>query len=150
MTERANLEFASERINRLMQELGYNPSSMAREIGVLPQRIRDVVSGKTKEISPDLANKILSCFPSVNRVWLLAGEGEMLLDESAVNISQHVSGNNNTVAGRDLSTFKGDLSELASVIGKQQDIISELTRTVSRQQKDISKLLDHLTKSKDE
>ena len=74
----------------------------------------------------------------------------MLLDESSVNISQHVSGNNNTVAGRDLSTFKGDLSELASVIGKQQDIISELTRTVSRQQKDISKLLDHLTKSKDE
>lgn len=146
MSKEEESALASKRLDDLLEELGYNPTSMANEIGVLPQRIRDVLKGKTKEISPDLASKILSCFPSVNRVWLITGDGEMF----SSHLSQHVNGDNNTVAGRDISTFQEcDLSELVSVIGKQNEIISELTLTVSRQQQDISKLLAYLTKSTD-
>ena len=79
----------------------------------------------------------------------------MLLDESATRTTQHVTGNNNTVAGRDLTTstanipelitmtnqHQSTISELISTISNQQTTISELVNTVSRQQQDISLLL---------
>lgn len=79
----------------------------------------------------------------------------MLLDESATRTTQHVTGNNNTVAGRDLTTSTANLpeliamtnqhqstiSDLVSTISNQQTTISELVNTVSRQQQDISLLL---------
>lgn len=81
----------------------------------------------------------------------------MLLDESAARTTQHVTGNNNTFAGRDLTTsvanipelitmtnqHQSAISDLVSTISKQQTTISELVNTVSRQQQDISLLLGH-------
>lgn len=81
----------------------------------------------------------------------------MLLDESATRTTQHVTGNNNTFAGRDLTTstanipeliamtnqHQSTISDLVSTISKQQTTISELVNTVSRQQQDISMLLGH-------
>lgn len=88
----------------------------------------------------------------------------MLLDESATRTTQHVTGNNNTFAGRDLNTSVANLPELIAMtdqhqstisdlvstiskqqttISNQQTTISELVNTVSRQQQDISLLLGH-------
>lgn len=43
-----------------------------------PQAFYDVINGKTKRISTEMADNIISAFPTVQRSWLLTGEGEML------------------------------------------------------------------------
>ena len=119
-----------------------------------------VVSNAIKR-ERDIQSKWISAFVDnyrdVNPEWLLTGKGDMLLDESATRTTQHVTGNNNTFAGRDLTTstanipeliamtnqHQSTISDLVSTISKQQTTISELVHTVSRQQQDISKLLGH-------
>lgn len=119
-----------------------------------------VVSNAIKR-ERDIQSKWISAFVDnyrdVNPEWLLTGKGDMLLDESATRTTQHVTGNNNTFAGRDLTTstanipeliamtnqHQSTISDLVSTISNQQTTISELVTTVSRQQQDISKLLGH-------
>ena len=115
------------------------------------------VLGQSTGISEDNLIKFLDHYRDVSIEWLITGEGEMLLDESATRTTQHVTGNNNAVAGRDLTTstanipelitmtnqHQSTISDLISTISKQQTTISELVTTVSRQQQDISMLLGH-------
>ena len=115
------------------------------------------VLGQSTGISEDNLIKILDHYRDDSIEWLITGDGDMLLDESATRTTQHVTGNNNTVAGRDLTTstanipelitmtnqHQSTISELISTISKQQTTISELVTTVSRQQQDISMLLGH-------
>ena len=133
-----------------------------------------VVSNAIKR-ERDIQSKWISAFVDnyrdVNPEWLLTGKGDMLLDESATRTTQHVTGNNNTFAGRDLTTSTANIPELIAMtdqhqstiselistisnqqttisnqqttISKQQTTISELVNTVSRQQQDISMLLGH-------
>lgn len=143
-----------------------NKSDFARMLGIKPQTINSWMSRDSYDI--DL---IYSICENLSADWLLTGEGKMLLDESTNKVTQHVTGNNNTFAGRDLTTSTADLpgliamtdqhqttiSELISTISNQQTtisnqqttisnqqtMISELVNTVSRQQQDISLLLGH-------
>lgn len=43
-----------------------------------PQSLYDIKSGKTKKVSPKIADKILAKFPHYSRKWLLTHEGNML------------------------------------------------------------------------
>ena len=66
-------------LNKLLKYSELNGKSFSEKIGLIrPQSIYDIQNGKTRNISPSMANKIISVFPEVNRVWLLTGEGEML------------------------------------------------------------------------
>ena len=66
-------------INNILEYSGLNPKSFSEKIGLdRPQAIYDIQKGKTKNISPNMADKIVSAFPEINRTWLLTGEGEML------------------------------------------------------------------------
>lgn len=70
-------------ISKLLNYSELNPKSFSEKIGLIrPQSIYDIQSGKTKNISPNMADKIISVFPEVNRGWLLTGEGEMLKSKS--------------------------------------------------------------------
>lgn len=72
-------EILSYRIDKLLEESKLNAPSFARAIGCsTPQAIYDLLSGKTKSLSPSMQHKILSYMPEVNLQWLLTGEGEML------------------------------------------------------------------------
>lgn len=94
--------------------------------------------------------------------WLLTGKGEMLSDESINKVSQHVTGSNNTFAGRDLTTSTVDhlswllwpisINYTRTDLHNQQsakpqsatandDLLSEVN--VSRQEQDISLPLRH-------
>lgn len=136
-----------------------NKSDFARMLGIKPQTINSWMSRDSYDI--DL---IYSICENLSADWLLTGEGKMLLDESINKVTQHETGNNNTFAGRDLTTSTADLPELIAMtnqhqttiselistisnqqttISKQQTMISELVNTVSRQQQDISMLLGH-------
>ena len=70
---------ASEIIERLLKFSELNASEFAMKIGTkTTQAIYDLQRGRTKTISSSMADKIISCYPQVNKAWLLTGEGDML------------------------------------------------------------------------
>jgi len=64
-------EYLKISVAELSQKAGYERA----------QSFYDVLNGKTKNISPKMANNIVSAFPEINKDWLLTGNGEMLVEE---------------------------------------------------------------------
>lgn len=58
-------------------------SELARSISVIPQNMYDIRSGKTKNVSYSIADKIIAKYPKYSRAWLLTGEGAMLNEAAA-------------------------------------------------------------------
>lgn len=70
---------ANERIAALLQHFNLSAKMFSERIGLdRPQAIYDIINGKTHSITEKMANKIISVFSEINKVWLLTGEGEML------------------------------------------------------------------------
>lgn len=77
----------SDIINKVLEYTGLTPSVFAKKLGEKrPQRIYDIQNGKTKKLSPEIADKITSVFPTINRTWLLTGEGDMLNENTTLTI----------------------------------------------------------------
>ena len=64
-------EYLKISVAELSQKAGYERA----------QSFYDVLNGKTKNISPKMANNIVSAFPEINKDWLLTGNGEMLIED---------------------------------------------------------------------
>lgn len=66
-------------IEAILKREKITPAQLAKDIGEQrPQAIYDIVNGKTKNVSKNMAMKIKSAKPIYNEEWLLTGEGEML------------------------------------------------------------------------
>ena len=125
---------AIERIDAVCKYGGFRTlKALAKTIGLkTPQRLYDIQSGKTKDISTDLGEKILLVYQEINPDWVYRGEGAMLK-----------SGNNIQVGGSNFGRIhsddinmnpdsvvitSADVRELISQNGKLIDIIKELTK----------------------
>lgn len=62
-------------INFILEKEKLKAGTFAKEIGVTPTQIYDLLSGKTKKISESVADKIINAFPAYNKVWVLTGSG---------------------------------------------------------------------------
>jgi len=62
------LAYTKESINSLSEKIGLKRS----------QNLYDIKSGKVKKISSELSEKICQAYPSLNREYLLTGEGELI------------------------------------------------------------------------
>lgn len=99
------------------------------------QAVYDLLSGKTKSISQSMEDKILSCFQDIDRVWLLTGEGEML-----VNSGISIDGSHNQINGHGAhGNFNGCessaiLSErvksLETLIAEKEALLAEKERLI--------------------
>lgn len=70
---------AKEILEELLSYKELNINALATEIGLSrAQALYDIQSGKTKNITPSMADRIIQKFPEFNRVWLRTGDGEML------------------------------------------------------------------------
>lgn len=70
---------ASEIMGMLLKFSKLNASEFAVKTGTkTTQAIYDLQRGRAKTISSSMADKIMSCYPQVNKAWLLTGEGDML------------------------------------------------------------------------
>ena len=68
-------------LNKLLDELGINAKQFSEILGFIrADRIYNVLNFKNN-LSPDLADIIVSKYPKVNRIWLITGKGEMLKDK---------------------------------------------------------------------
>lgn len=73
----------SDRLNTLVSHFHTNVKAFAEMCGYdRPQVFYDIIKGKTKNVSSAMCERILKAFPSVSRVWLLTGEGQMIDDGS--------------------------------------------------------------------
>ena len=70
------------KINLILDHVGIKAPTFAKNIGVKYQRILDIQKGKVKNISAEVASRIIDAYPQFNIEWLLTGEGEMLNSET--------------------------------------------------------------------
>lgn len=69
----------AERFNEVLRYTKTNVKTLSERLGYArPQGLYDVAAGRTKNISQDLARKIVTAFPEISQAWLLSGEGEMI------------------------------------------------------------------------
>lgn len=74
----------SETLGLVIGYTGLTPAKFAEKIGVkTKQTVYDILKGRTQTFSKSVQDKILSCYPEINRTWLLAGEGPMLKEVDA-------------------------------------------------------------------
>lgn len=77
---------AKDKIDMILEHLQINAKVFSERLGYQrPQIIYDIQKDKTKRISEELANKIISVFSEINKSWLLADEGDMLNASSSTS-----------------------------------------------------------------
>ncbi len=77
-------------ICKILTQYQLNPKSFSERIGLeRPQAIYDIQSGKTKNISSKMADKIISAFPEIDRSWLLTGEGNILKPDGTTSVEKN-------------------------------------------------------------
>jgi phage repressor protein C with HTH and peptisase S24 domain len=76
---------STEKINKILSDLGIKAPTFANNIGILYQRIFDIQQGKTKKISAEVASAIVSHYPQFNIGWLLTDDESEMLKENIVN-----------------------------------------------------------------
>ena len=69
-------------IETLAEHFKITVSELAQKAGYeRAQSFYDVISGKTKNISAKMADKIVAVFPEISKDWLLTGNGSMLVPQ---------------------------------------------------------------------
>jgi hypothetical protein len=69
-----------ERIEAVIRWAGTNASALGRRLGMPDGKVFHRMKKGYGNISVEIANKICRCFPEINKLWLLTGEGTMLRD----------------------------------------------------------------------
>ncbi|MBF3375850.1 helix-turn-helix domain-containing protein [Leptospira borgpetersenii] len=70
----------SDRLKRLIETLGFSQAEFARSIDLKPAFISDLINERAKSFSQESLLR-LRIVHNVNPLWLIAGEGEMLVTE---------------------------------------------------------------------
>lgn len=139
-------EILSYRIDKLLEESKLNAPSFARAIGCsTPQAIYDLLSGKTKSLSPSMQHKILSYMPEVNLQWLLTGEGEMLKPTEGVAPRDAVPLEDVSRQGNTDNTLDRLLTMMERLIeqGDRQTRVAEINAEANKQNSDnLARLIE--------
>lgn len=77
-------ELAIKIFNELLEELEMNPKQLSDSLGKdRPQWAYDILNEKVKVgISKNIAELICEKYPHINKLWLLTGEGDMLIEDN--------------------------------------------------------------------
>lgn len=129
---------ADKKIEELLAYLNINAKAFSEKLGYeRPQIIYDILKGKTKRISEDLAIKITSVFPMIRKSWLLADEGSMIYapinQEINGGYNTQVAGNNNQVnSPATLDKAISEISEQRKMLVKSQEQIDRLIAVIEK------------------
>lgn len=115
---------ADKKIEAILEYLKLNAKVFSEKLGYeRPQIIYDIQKGKTKRISEELANKIVSVFPAISKAWLLADEGDMI----NIGVTQVSHGDNSP----NLNGNVNNLEQSSSLLGKALDEISAMRKALT-------------------
>ncbi|KAA6327437.1 hypothetical protein EZS27_023575 [termite gut metagenome] len=126
-------------MNKILEELKIKAPTLANNIGLDYQRIFDIQSGKTKKVSGEVANAILSAYPRFNITWILTGKGDMIKNNQQIgNISDssvvgaNVNGNGNQITHTDFTEMIELQKGYQDLLKKKDEHISELLHVITK------------------
>lgn len=74
---------AKERLLQIQEYTGMSGRALAMYIGVNDYDFKAIRVEKVKGISDKIADALVEKFPHLNKLWILTGEGEMLLNQAS-------------------------------------------------------------------
>lgn len=120
-----------DRLKEFINTLGVSISTFERTAGLS----NGYVNGTKGNIGSKKLDDILRAYPTLNRDWLLTGDGEMLKE----SINQTVNGHNNTaVAGNGNNV---NATTLINEIMAQRKITEAAQKQLDKSQEQIDRLL---------
>lgn len=125
-----------ERLKEFIKYLGISEREFCRRVGVGSAYIQSI----RKSIMPDTLQQIAIHFPQLNPIWLMMGDGEMLLPEEKPEEKAPEAAPSEILL-KLLDDAQNEKARLLSIIESQQ-------RTIERQQTTIESLTE-LTKKVD-
>ena len=99
------------RLNSFINQLGMPITQVADSCGIPRPSMTQLLKGRNQKISDDVLRKLHVRFPRLNILWLLCGEGDMLLD-----------GNNETSEAQTGHEMNAEAAELSVNQMSQQTI----------------------------
>lgn len=106
---------------------------------------------KEGNIGSDKCEKIYYLYPDLNLIWLITGEGDMILSsQNVTSISQSINGNNNIATGKgntkinEGKTYKSSVENYKKQIKQQDMYIKNLLAEIEKLHKQIDKLIDKI------
>ena len=134
-----------QRLDKYMTYKGLNDNKVTVQCGLSKGLIGQARTGKS-DLGPGSVDKILKRYQDLNRVWLMTGEGEMLVEQPRDGLSgtvdlssHHVSGGGNVVASGSATVQQtGTNSAVTEMLTRQNEMLA-------RQNEMLMKSIDRLT-----
>lgn len=114
-----------ERLKEFIKAEGISEREFCRRVGVGSAYIQSI----RKSIMPDTLQQITIQFPRLNPLWLLLGEGEMLMPEAKPEAEASEIRPSEMLA-KLLDEAKEEKARLLSIIESQQRIMESQQRTI--------------------
>ena len=135
----------SERIIELKKYLAKSFRQIAADVGLATvQTLYDIKNGK-HGISKEVAEKIQARYLNISLVWLLTGEGNMLVEDNSIQI-EHSDGNTSLAGSHNVNSNNVNSSR---TIDKAIDEISEMRKLVQKRDEQIDRLITVIEKITD-
>ena len=113
-----------ERLKQFIDTLNISEREFCRRIGVSSSYVMSI----KKSIQPDKMQAISIHFPELNPLWLLLGQGEMLLSDGKKEGEQNTGGlPSSELLAKLLEEANSEKARLLSIIESQQRTIESLT-----------------------
>lgn len=130
-------------IGLILNDLGIKAPTFASSIGLKYQRILDIQSGKTKKISPTVADAIIEKYPQYSKIWLLTGEGSRIREDNSGTINMsHSTIDNRSYYSDSPDVLRAEIDRLDQIIETKESIIKSQEERIKSQEERIDKLLD--------
>ena len=114
-----------ERIRQFIKSKDISERAFCRKIGASTTYVNSI----RVSVQPDKLKSISAAFPELNPVWLLTGEGDMLLSGN----NNQVAGNGNTaVAGNGNKITHNDIAALLELQKGYQEMIHKKDEQIER------------------
>lgn len=96
------------RLKQYLDSLQISVTQFADECGIPRPTASQLLAGRNKKVSDEIIGKIHQCYPELNVIWLMFGEGSMLTTEN-MQISEPENGNLFDIPTSQHSEIKEDI-----------------------------------------
>ena len=138
------------RLKGFIDSLGLSSSQFADQCGIPRPSLSQLLSGRNKKISDVLVGQIHNAFPQLSVLWLLFGEGDMLVksdiqeddltdSETNKNDSEEIGGVGINISASRESNYRKPVDSIV-VSGKLESILAEKETQIEELKKEIERL----------
>lgn len=118
-----------DRIFAVMNHVNMNQQQFSNATGIPTSSLSSIFNGRTKP-TLSMAQSVHAAFPEINSLWLVFGEGEMLLSSSTDSVTGSTLSADNTQPSKPQPTLFDDLVP-DSVSANETDVVLNYKRLVA-------------------